>query len=89
MGETVAGFEDFECYQISRRVHMSVAVFCKTLPADEKYRLPEQIIRSSRSVTVNIAEGYGRHHHKEILQYLRQARGSLYETLEHFHNVLD
>ena len=63
--------------------------FCKTLPRDERYRLVDQRLRASRSVTANIAEGYGRHHHQENLQYLRQARGSLYETLEHYQTALD
>lgn len=49
----------------------------------------DQLIRASRSVTANIAEGYGRHHHRENLQYLRQARGSLYETIEHYNTALD
>ena len=47
------------------------------------------MIRSSRSVTANISEGYGRHHHQENLQFCRIARGSLSETLEHLNTALD
>ena len=36
--------------------------------------------RAARSFTRNIAEGFGRHHHKENCQFARIARGSLYET---------
>ena len=43
----------------------------------------DQIIRSSRSITANIAEGHGRFHYQENIQYCRIARGSLEETLEH------
>ncbi len=89
MGESVHRFEDLQCYQAARVVRLHVSEFCRTLPSCERYRLADQIIRSSRSATANIAEGYGRHHHQEHLQYLRQARGSLYETLEHFHTALD
>ena len=89
MGEVVHRFEDLRCYQAAREVRLNVSKFCRTLPSCERYRLADQILRSSRSVTANIAEGYGRHHHQEHLQYLRQARGSLYETLEHFHTALD
>lgn len=38
---------------------------------------------ASRSVTNNIAEGFGRFHFKENIQFCRQSRGSLTELLEH------
>jgi four helix bundle protein len=45
--------------------------------------LIDQIIRASRSVTANIAEGYGRYHYREFAQFYRQGRGSLYEMIDH------
>ena len=48
-----------------------------------------QIVRSSRSVTANIDEGYGRYHFQENIQFCRIARGSLYETLDHLICALD
>ncbi|HAR95257.1 MAG TPA: hypothetical protein DCR97_04745 [Deltaproteobacteria bacterium] len=42
------------------------------------------MVRASRSVTANIAEGYGRYHFQENIQFCRQARGSLFELLDHF-----
>jgi four helix bundle protein len=53
------------------------------LPSDEKYNLGAQIRRASISVTANIAEGYGRFHYKEGMQFYRIARGSLYELKDH------
>lgn len=76
-------FEDLECYKEARNFRKKISQWLKTLPAEEKYRLKDQIIRSSRSVSANIVEGYGRYHFKENIQYCRQARGSLTETLEH------
>ena len=61
----------------------------KTFPIEEKYRLTDQLIRSSRSITANIAEGHGRYHYQENIQFCRQARGSLIETLEHLICALD
>lgn len=52
-------------------------------PPEEKFRLADQIVRSSRGVTACIGEGHGRFHYKESVQYCRMARGSLMETLEH------
>ncbi len=82
-------FEELECYKLGRELRKAVSTFCKTLPREEEYRLKDQIIRSSRSVTANISEGYGRHHHKENAQFCRTARGSLTETLEHLNTALD
>ena len=88
MGE-LKTFETLECYKLARELRNEVASFCKTLPKEETYRLKDQIVRSSRSVSANIAEGYGRHHHQENLQFCRTARGSLSETLEHLLTALD
>lgn len=38
---------------------------------------------SSRSITANIAEGFGRFHYQENIQFCRQSRGSLTESIEH------
>ena len=82
-------FEELGCYREAREYRRQVSAFCKTLPADERYRLADQLIRASRSATANIAEGFGRHHHQENLQFCRQARGSLSECLEHLNTALD
>ena len=49
------------------------------LPPEEKYALSNQIRRAAQSITLNIAEGYGRFHYKEGIQFYRIARGSIYE----------
>ena len=61
----------------------------KSFSKNEQYRLVDQMIRASRSITANIAEGYGRYHYQENIQFCRQARGSLYELLDHFTVALD
>ena len=48
-----------------------------------------QIFDSCRSITANIAEGFGRFHHQENIQFSRQSRGSLGETLEHMITAYD
>jgi len=45
--------------------------------------LSDQMIRASRSSTACIAEGYGRYHYQENMQFCRQSRGSLYELIDH------
>lgn len=88
MGE-LKTFETLECYQRARELRKKISAFCEILPKEEIYRLKDQISRSSRSITANIAEGYGRHHHQENLQFCRMARGSLSETLDHLIVAMD
>jgi len=77
-------FYDLPVYKICRDFRKQVAAIVKErLPKTEEYMLKNQILRSGRSVTANIAEGFGRFHHQENIQYCRQARGSLTETMEH------
>ncbi|WP_232825708.1 four helix bundle protein [Algoriphagus litoralis] len=52
----------------------------KKFPAEEKFALSLQIRKSSRSITNNIAEGYGRFFYQENIQFCRISRGSLTET---------
>ena len=47
-----------------------------------------QIRRSSKSITANIAEGYGRYHFLDSLRFYSIARGEINETLAHYANAL-
>ena len=53
------------------------------LPKKEQFNLGSQIRRAAISTTANIAEGYGRFHYQEGIQFFRIARGSLYELKDH------
>ena len=53
-------FYDLNVWKKSRELKNKVSKLTRTFPDKEKYRLSDQIIRSSRSVTANIAEGYGK-----------------------------
>lgn len=68
---------------------MEIWTLVKDFPSEEKYRLIDQMIRSSRSPSTQIAEGYGRYHYQENVQFCRIARGSLYEILDHLSVSLD
>jgi len=82
-------FEDLTAWQRCRELRKKVANLVKSFPKNEQFRLVDQMIRSARSVTANIAEGYGRYYYQENIQFCRQARGSLYELLDHFTVALD
>ena len=76
-------FRDLEVWQRCRTIRRNVWQLCRQLPKEERFRLADQMIRASRSVTACIAEGYGRFHFRENVQFCRQARGSLYELIDH------
>ncbi|MDO9464790.1 MAG: four helix bundle protein [bacterium] len=82
-------FSDIEAWKIGREVRKSVYAFIKTLPDGEKYNLSSQMRRAAVSITANIAEGYGRYHYQENIQFCRQSRGSIYEMQDHLITCLD
>lgn len=82
-------FQDLECWKRARQLKVDISQLVRTFPKEEKFDLTSQVKRSSRSVTANISEGYGRFHHQENIQFCRQARGSLYETLDHLITACD
>lgn len=85
----IVSFEDLEVWKECRKFRNQISTTTEKFPKEEKYCLTDQIKRSSRSVTANIAEGYGRFHFQENAQFCRQARGSLTETLDHLICALD
>lgn len=76
-------FEELEVWKLGKRLRIKLSKVAKSLPNEEKYRLVDQIIRASRSVTANIAEGFGRFHYQENIQFCRVSRGSLMELIDH------
>jgi four helix bundle protein len=83
------GFEELDAWKLARIYKSKIAELTKRFPKHEEYELKRQIIRPSRSVQANIAEGFGRFHYQENIQFCRQARGSLTETHNHVFEALD
>ena len=77
----IHSFEDLDVWKQGRKVQSKIRKIVKLFPKCEQYRLTDQMIRSSRSVPRNIAEGYGRFHYQENIQFCRISRGSLTELL--------
>ena len=85
----MGAFTDLEVWKKSRLLRNSITELVKSFPAEEKYRLTDQIIRSSRSIGNNIAEGHGRFHYIDASKFLINARGSVAETVDHLIIALD
>ena len=75
-------FKELKCWQKGRDLRNEVSKLIKSFPSHEKFELISQMRRASRSVTHNIAEGFGRHHHQENIQFCRISRGSLNELID-------
>lgn len=82
-------FRELKCWQRGRDLRIRLYKISRNLPEIEKYALASQIRRSAISITANIAEGYGRFHYKENIQFCRQSRASLYECEDHLITCLD
>jgi four helix bundle protein len=78
------GFEDLDCYRLALQVVREAYDLAKRLPDYERYDLARQFRRAASSITLNIAEGYGRYHYLDSLRFFYIARGSLSETLSGF-----
>ena len=79
----IRSFEDLECWKLAAGLRRKISLLVKTFPSEEKFRLSDQMVRASRSVTNNIAEGYGRYHFLENAKFCRNSRGSLTELQDH------
>jgi four helix bundle protein len=82
-------FTDLEIWKKARALRNRITVLVKSFPSEEKYRLTDQIIRSSRSIGNNIAEGHGRFHYADAAKFLINARGSASETIDHLYIAMD
>src|SRR5881398_1150593 len=83
-------FEDLECWKQCRMLRLFVArQVVPALPRDERYRLGDQLLRTARSTTANIAEGYGRFHYLDNAKFCSNSRGSCWEVLDHLITASD
>jgi len=76
-------FEDMAVWQKAMDLAVEVFNLTENLPRKEDYGLTSQIRRSALSVAGNVAEGFGRRHTKDKLNFYYDSRGSLAETKSH------
>ncbi len=78
MGE-VTTYKDLDVWQQTRILVKSIYQLTKKFPKEEQFGLTNQLRRAAVSIPSNIAEGCGRNHFKDSIQFFFIARASLYE----------
>jgi len=74
-------FEKLEVWKEAIGLADCILKLLEHVPQGRHLRLVSQMEGAATSIAQNIAEGKGRQHKKEFLQYLSIAQGSLYETV--------
>jgi len=82
-------FEELECWKACRDVRRFIYKLVKKFPKEELYGLIQDMRRAARSTTHNIAEGFGRYHYQENIQFCRHSRGSLHELVDQLITSID
>ncbi len=80
---TVQHYRELKVWQAAMSLAEQCYAATKSFPREELFGLTSQIRRAAASVPANIAEGQGRQHTKEFLNFLSVARGSLMEVETH------
>ena len=83
------GFEQLELWKKVREFKNEISKEARKWPPEEKFKLTDQIIRSSRSINALLSEGHGRFTFADQLHFCIQARGSLSETINHLIDAFD
>ena len=75
----MTSYKTLEAWKKSMDLVKDIYLLVKKYPKEELYGLTSQTKRAAVSVPCNIAEGVGRNHDKDTIQFLHTARGSMYE----------
>jgi four helix bundle protein len=88
----MAGWKDFReivAWQRSQRVKLRVYEITRRPDVKRDFRFCQQLRDAARSAPANIAEGFGRFGNKEFARFVRIARGSEHEVLNHLIDARD
>ena len=73
-------YRELNVWKKSMTLSVDVYTVTQSFPSHEQFGITSQLRRSTTSVPLNIAEGWGRGINKSYIQFLKIARGSLYEV---------
>jgi four helix bundle protein len=73
-------YKKLNVWILSMKTVREIYDITRLYPKDEQYGLTSQTNRAAVSIPANIAEGLGRNHKKDTIQFLHISRGSAYEV---------
>lgn len=73
-------FKKWKVYDDSQALFSEILSIAQKLPSEHRFTLGTQILRSSSSIILNIAEGSGKSSEGDFVRFLNIALGSAYET---------
>tara|TARA_Y100001949_G_C15822166_1_gene258248 strand:- start:121 stop:489 length:369 start_codon:yes stop_codon:yes gene_type:complete len=77
----IKSYKDLEIYKRSFQIAMDIFWLTREFPKEEMYSLTSQIVRSSRSISANITEGWAKREYESVFkQHLVTSLGSAAET---------
>ena len=83
-------YKDLEIYRTSHKLAVEIHRFTLELPKYEQYEIGSQLRRSSKSVSANIVEGFGRKRYiADYIRFLIFAMASNNETIEWIEYIRD
>jgi four helix bundle protein len=83
-------YRDLEVYKRAFQLSLEVHKTSLYLPKYELYEQGSQVRRSSKSITANIVEGYGRKRYKgDFIKFLVYAQASCDETINHLYCIAE
>ena len=83
-------YRELEIYNLSYDLAIKIHKMTFTLPKYELYEEGSQVRRSSKNITANIVEGYGRKRYKaDFIKFLIYAHASCDETIVHLKIIRD
>lgn len=90
-GKKVQSYRDLEIWKLARELVVVVhKMTLEKLPKFEMYEEGSQIRRSSKSISSNIVEGFGRSRYKnEYIKFVTYALASCDETRDHLEMIYD
>ena len=74
-------FQNWPVYQKALEFVEEVYRLCESLPRDSATGIRDQLRRAAQSIPLNIAEGSSRYGYKDKTNFLRVARGSVFECV--------
>jgi four helix bundle protein len=80
---TVRDYKELMAWQLADEMQTLVHRAAARPAFDRRWDLRRQLVRAAESPCANLAEGFARYHPREFARFVRIAKGSLAEVIEH------